>query len=136
MMLSDDSKGTSRRYFNVVPVVLPEKYSLGILQADSCGEQRLPPSSTQFTHPLMSNHEVLRKWEQENTVESAPFSFRDSNSASLNARSIRLVEQMYELSHFLLLRSSGSRHTRRAECNPMLTPGTPKRTVTRLLHRS
>lgn len=119
-MLSDDSKGASRRYFNVVLVVLPEKYSLRVFQADSCGEQRLPPSSTQVAHPLMSDHEVLRKREEENTVESAPFSFRDSNSASLDARNIRLVEQMYELSHFLLMPndlSSGARHTRRADCN-------------------
>ena len=48
----------------------------------------------------MADNEVLREREQENTRKFAPFRFRYSNPASLDARSFRLVEQMYELSHF------------------------------------
>jgi hypothetical protein len=100
MMLADDSHCTSRRHFNVIFVVLPEKYALGILQADSCRKQPLSPPSAQLTHPLMADHIVLRKREQENTREFAPLRLRDANAALPDARGIRLIKQMYELSHF------------------------------------
>ena len=65
MMLSDNSNCSSRSHFDVIFVVLAEKYSLGILQADSCRKQLLSSPSAQFAHPLMTNYEVLGRREQE-----------------------------------------------------------------------
>ena len=100
MMLADDSNCPSCRHFNVIFVVLPEKYALGIFQADSRGNQPLSPPSTQFPHPLMADHIVLCKREQEYTREFTQFRFRNANAALPDARGIRLIEQMYEPSFF------------------------------------
>jgi len=99
MVLSNDSNCACRRHFDVVFVVLPEKYALGIIEADSCGKQCLSSAPTQLTHPLMADYKVLREREEKNTREFAPFCFHEPNSDSPDARDIRLVEKMYELSH-------------------------------------
>ncbi len=99
MLLADDSNCTSRRHFNVIFVVHPKKYALGVLQPYSCGKQPLSPSSAQLTHPLMADHIALCQREQENTREFTQFRLRNANSALPDARGIQLIEQMYELSH-------------------------------------